>query len=78
MNKIKKRRMKNKLMQNKIKIMFIIVLSFLFFLGSGYAILNQRLNLGGKVTIGSSEYTCEYNIEGSLTLDASWGNNDGT
>lgn len=78
MNKIKKRRMKKKLMQNKIKIMFFIVLSFSFFLGSAYAILNQRLDLGGTVKIGGSQFVCENDITGELVFNTSWGNNDGT
>lgn len=78
MNKLKKRRLKNKIMNNKVKFIVIIACIFILTLGSAYAVLNQVFNISGKATIGNENTICENNISGELIFNTNWGNNDGT
>ena len=70
MNKLKKRRMKNKICDNKKKIIMIMIIVFLVFLSSGYALYNFTLNINGSTEIASN--ACEYNIATTFEITNSW------
>lgn len=75
MNKLQKRRVKNKLINNKKKIIIIMIIVFVVLLSSGYAIYRMSLNISGTAEIG--ELTCDYNISSNFEIINSWGQGGG-
>lgn len=76
MNKLKKRRLKSKLLGNKVKIIIGLVLGFSFLFATGYAVSNTLIEIDGRAGI-AEEKTCKYDIDASFELGNSWGDNDG-
>lgn len=76
MNKIRKRRIKNRIKRNKIKIIIIIVILFVLLLSVSYAAFNTILNINGKASIGDEK--CKDNITGSLKVETTWSDNKST
>lgn len=76
MNKIKKRRLKNKISKNKTKIIVIICVIFVLLLSVGYGVSSTLISLNGTATIGE-ENNCKYKISLEYSLINSWNDNDG-
>lgn len=76
MNRLKIRRLKNKLSNNKTKIILIVLIIFVFMLGSAYALLNQNFKISGTATVGNESIKCDINVEGDFSIASSWGDNE--
>lgn len=76
MNKLKRRRLKKKIAENKGKIIVIFCALFVLFLGVGYGASTSLLDIEGSATIVESD-SCKYNITGSYEITNHWGNNNG-
>lgn len=76
MNKLKRRRIKKKISENKGKIIIIICALFILLLGTGYAVSTTLLSIDGSATI-VTENKCSLDITGSYEMTNHWGNNDG-
>ena len=64
MNKIKLRRLKKKISDNKVKVLLISLISLSLFMGTGYAILSTRFNVGGGAEIIiEPETNCDVSFE---------------
>ena len=64
MNKIKLRRLKKKISDNKVKVLLISLISLSLFMGTGYAILSTRFNVGGGAEIiVEPETNCDVSFE---------------
>lgn len=71
MTKLRRRRLKNKILNNKIKVILILFFVFVFFLGSAYALYNTTLSISGSATI-KEKSECKYNVTGSFEVTNSW------
>lgn len=77
MNKLKRRRMKKILLQNKIKIILILVVSFSLIITGAYAILRQNMNIDGIAKI-EEETSCDLDVSADFKINATWGGSEGT
>lgn len=78
MSRIKMRRLKKRLSDNKPKILVFSVFFLLLFIGTGYAISNSILNIDGIAKIEKEESSCLLNISTSYYQRARWGDNSGS
>ena len=64
MNKIKKRRLKNKISKNKTKIIVVVCVIFVLFLSVGYGVSSTLISLNGTTTIEETA-NCKDKITGT-------------
>lgn len=72
MNRIKRRRFKKTLVENKMKIILILTLSLIFLITGAYAILSVLHSINGKATIEEVKEKCDYDIKSEVKVTNSW------
>lgn len=75
MNKIKKRRLKNKISKNKTKIIVIVCVIFVLLLSVGYGVSSTLISLNGTATIEEAA-NCKDKITGTYKLNTFWNGQD--
>lgn len=77
MSKIKRRRLKKKFDKKKKIIVILLLVFFTISISSGYALLNSKISIKGKATIGGAESECKFNIKGEFQNNGNWPDGSG-